>query len=728
MAKILLATAFALAVAVAGGAADEGGLTSSAALTRTTYLSTEKAQAIITIVNETAASATLNMAGIGISSDPDGQLSRPYCMVNCWRWQPVQIAPGQRRTVRVHLPSCEVLSDPCVEDVTLRYSIKVGTESYPYVVKLPQYRFIPDPGAVFRDVPNGRPVFIANGYAKATIAPKAIEVSIAAKALVTTAPFSAAAPFSTIPPNAVPSTPPAVFNGIGKMLTNAGVKIKTTTYEPDNPTWYYPPGGGERVAMHIPNSGREKNPTTWRAVFTIDSSPAQLAAVNTALVAVRQSFGDRLSNIFLRPLFDTSYQANPDAYKAALDNAQPQVDRLVELTRSGGLAWTGAAIASSVDADPQSAQEANYDASGVVLYGKISTLTPLTVEIRAQIAYAATRPLNARFAAAIVAQARPAFRSAWAEPTFAPAAEMAVDRPELYVVGSASTKSALAAGIAPEAAALLSARAQTHALAAVLGVRTGHESLIALYSNSMAENQSLGLATTFSGESSLKAARPTTDPNVQVFHSSAVVKPNVPIAIPHPERTLTEMAWVELKQSVDLLRFEIEAVTNGPQLPNEASVAEKIRSVPGVIDAVATASSGQTDVRFEILLRTSSRSLIPRLASLVQTAYAASNPAMSFDLSPFIADCAAVERRALQMALQEDKWAAIGDATTARANLRKLLIVATNPTNEGNTCYPLGREPGPLSDDSLKNIPSAVPAATLSVGAMMIYRTTPLSP
>ncbi len=725
MAKILLATAFALAVALAGVAADEGGLTSSAALTRSTYLSTETAQAIIAIVNGTAATATLSTAEIGISSDYNGQLfKRPYCMMNCWRWEPIQIAPGQRRSVRVDLPSCEVLSDPCVEDITLRYSVKVGTESYPYVVKLPQYRFIADPDAVFRDVPNGRPVFTANGYARATILPKAIVVSIAAKPLVTAPPFSTAAPFPTIPPNALPSTPPAFFNDIGKMLTNAGVAIKTTTYERDNPTWYLPLLGGERAAWHIPNKGLQRNPSTWRVIFTIDGSPAQLAAVNSALVAVRERFGDRFSNIFLRPVFDTSYQANPDAYKAAQDNAQPQVDGLAELTRSGELDWTKTAIvASSVDV--QNAREAHYDSVEAV-FDKISTLTPLTVEIRAQVAYVASRPIDARFASAIAVQAKPAFRSAWIGPTLAPAAEMAVDRPELYVVAGSSTKAALAAGVAPAAAALLNARAQTQALATLLGVRAGRESLIALYSDSMAENQRIGLATTFSAEGLLKAARVPVAANVRVYRSSGVVRPNVPVAIPHPEATLTEMAWVELKQNADLLRFEIEAETNGPQLPNGAGVAAKIRSVPGVIDATASAQSPPTSVRFEVALRTSSRSLIPRLASLVQTAYAASHPAMSFDLSPFIADCGAVERRALQIAFQENESAVIGDAHAARARLRKLLIVATYPIDEGNTCYPLGRDPGGLPDNSLKDIPSVVRPPALSVGAMMVYRTTPL--
>lgn len=699
-------------VAAAQGrvAADDMSVTSSYALTKTTFLSTEKAELKLTLVNNGSAPITLNTGSIEFVTYSGGERqSQSYCGRDCWRWF-VRIDPGSSRVATIGLPSCEVLSAPCTEDVVMRYEIDIGHTSQWYQITLPQYRFVADPNAVYRDVPDGLPVLIAFGHTKATIIPNTVILGVTA---APTATFSLSSPR------------PPLFAEIAKMLAAAGITIRDTTYEGDNLSWYIPLMGGGGY-FHVLRSQGQPEPNTWRALFTVRITPEQFATMNEVLRAVRQRFGAQIGKITEHAVLDVGYGEYQDVWKAAQDDAEPQADRLAEVTRSSELDWTKTGVtASTVSVDNY--REAHYHPDPIIVFDTLPAPMSLVVDIRAQVGYVGTQPASFHLAPAVAAQAAPAFRSvryAWPTPTLAPAAQMAVDRPELYVIGGASERASLQAGLAPFAVALLDARVRARTLATLLGVRLGKESLFALYPAYSSGDQGIGVATTFDGDYAQSSRRIESDPAMQFFHvTDPKIVVNVPIEIPHPESTVTEDTSAQASPSSNVLRLEVEVDDTAGEAatPNAMAVAERLRKMPGVIDAAATTAHG-FQRRFEVLLPRSSRSSIPRLARFVQTAYAGSQA--SFNVVPFVRDCSKLEDEMLAVTLRQNWLAAQKDARAARLQLRKLLLVAADPMTSGTACYPLARDPGSLPYNSLESIPMAPKTELLSLSSMMVFRTS----
>jgi hypothetical protein len=67
-------------------AADNSGVVTSAKLTRTAFLSTEDAQATISVLNPTASRVVLDLGASKLRVYSNGTWeARPYCTRNCWR-------------------------------------------------------------------------------------------------------------------------------------------------------------------------------------------------------------------------------------------------------------------------------------------------------------------------------------------------------------------------------------------------------------------------------------------------------------------------------------------------------------------------------------------------------------------------------------------------------------------------------------------------------------------
>lgn len=698
-------------VAVAQGrvAADDVNVTASHALTKTTFLSTEKAELTLTVVNRGSAQITLNTGSIEFLAYSGGEWHpQPYCRSNCWRWF-VRINPSSSRAATIELPSCEVLSAPCTEDVVIRYEIDVDHASRWYQITLPQYRFVADPNAVYRDVPDGRPVLIVFGHTKAAIIPNTVIIGITA------------APSATF---SLSSPRPPLFAEIAKMLTAAGIAITETAYEGDNLSWYIPLLGGGGY-FHIPRSQGKPEPNAWRALFTVKITPEQFATINEALRAARQRLGEQVGKITEHAVLDVGYSEYRDVWKATEDDAQPRADWLAQVTRSGELDGAKTGVTAST-VSVENYREAHYDPDAIAVFDMLPAPMSLNVDISAQIGYVGTEAASFHVAPAVGAQAQPAFRSvryAWPTPTLAPAAQMAVDRPELYVIGGASEQASLQAGLAPYAVALLAARVRAHALARLLGVRLGKESLFALYSTYSSSDQAIGVATTFNGDYTQSSKRVETDPTIQFFHvTDPRLLVNVPIGIPHPESTVTEDTMAQVSPSSNVLRLEVEVdnTSGEPNTSDAIDVAAKLRKMHGVIDAAATTAHG-FERRFEVLLPKSSHSSIPQLARFVQTAYPRSEA--SFNVVAFVRDCSKVEDQMLAVTLRQNWLAAKKDTRAAHLQLRKLLLVAAAPMNSESACYPLARDPGTLPYSTIESVPNAPKAELLSTSSIMVFRT-----
>ncbi len=569
-----------------------------------------------------------------------------------------------------------------------------------------------DLATAYRGVPDDLPVFTASGSVKTTIAPKEIVVGVVASPPAVLAPSP---------------TPPAFFAGVKKELVDGGVVVKSAAIEPDSLAWYVPLVT-DRGAFRFPGLRQPtlSQPKTWRVLFTVESSQAQLTEINNALDGIRRRFGTQINRITMQVVFDLSYEANRAAWNAAEDNAQPQADELAQITHGGKLdpAKTTLVVSSVY---PENPHDAHYDPAGPV-YDKITTLTPLVADLRVRMRYIGTQPARFEVLPAVAVQAKAAVRSAspaygfmLPEQTAAPAVEMAADRPELFVAGGASIQASLEAGLAPYAVALLSARGRARDLASILGVRLGRESLFALYND-----HEIGVATTFSGDYIPSAQEGVIDSTVRVFHYKDIPSGMaIQIAIPRSESTLTERTLVRIFQPSNELQFDIEADSNTASLPDPEGLAAKMRALPGVIDAAVSSPNSNSRVRFKVLLPRSGRSvLLPKLTGLVGSTYAPFNPTLSFDIE-FVPDCVAADRRGLQIAFRQDRLAAEGDARAAHLRLRRLLLVSASGLEE-EACYPLARDPSYLAYSSFDKVPESPKPVQLSADAIMVYRTAPL--
>jgi len=702
-ASIMAACLF--AAAFAGVAADQSGVVTSAALVKTTFLSTEDAQAQIAVFNDTPAQITVDTGDIMFHIASHGQWeSRRACNRDCWRWFR-RVAPGARAEVNIGLPACEVLSDRCSEQVVMDYPIVIGQEHHVYTASLPAYRFIPDPNAVYRNVKGAIPVLVAFGTASGTVAPSAVAIGVVA------------APSTPFNPNSPPAEP---FAKVAKFLGAEGIQIYNQTVELDNDAWYLNDVGAGGY-MHVPY-GQKAN--TWRATFTTRYvSEERVAKINAALSAIRQRFGTQLSKVWARVVIDPGSDES-DLWRAAQDNAEPQAQRLLALIGGRELDPTSTGLTAGYLSFPNAAA-AHYDPMTETDLDAVQRLTPLQVVGTAQIGYQGTQPANVRIDPAVAARARQAFRSPFAMPTLAPAAEMAVDRPEIYAAGSASTRASLRAGLAPEAVALLNARIRTEEFAGLVGVRLGQESLFALYNPGGIGDPTLGVATTFSGGDARASVSSVTDPQVRLFrNTNPDARKSIPIDIPSPQTTITESTWAETRVDARLLRFEMEADGNeAPPDVDAGRINAQLRAVPGVLATALTTQYMGQNVRFEVLLPRSKRSLIFRLAAIVQGAYKMPAAYTSFTLAPFVGDCATIERRLLKVTVHQNWIGAQADARASHRTLRKLLLAAVFPTGEGSACYPLARDPSGLEPRSVAEIPSALPPAAFSTSSLLVFRT-----
>jgi hypothetical protein len=601
-----------------------------------------------------------------------------------------------------------VLEAPCVRNVTIAYPIRTSDASRIYRVTLPQYRFVADPNAVYRDVPNGRPVFVSLGSAKTTITPRTIVISAVA---VPPAEFSPT------------GTPPPLFGEVAKVLTGAKLASGDPAVEPDNPLWYLPLVGRAGSMRHRSTWP----PNTWRALFTVRDGALRIGAINDALETARWRFPAQLSRIDERVVVDLNDPDNNAAWKAADDDSRPPIDPIVQLTRSGDPGAWPRRIASWITYDNPMASF--FDPEAEVVFARLPQLSPISATLHVQNTYIGAQPARFRMPAAVVAQARSAFRSvAPAAPdtfmaTPLPAAvTMAVDRPELYVIGGASSHAALDSGLSPLAVALLDAAARTRELASFLGVRSGAETLFDAYTREGYDAQAVGVATTFTGGYSPSGKPPAVDPAIRVFSGQdARATIRAPIEIPQPQATIRAIAFAEMPPRTNFLRFEVEAdAAQANAHVDAALVAKRLKRLPGVIDA-ATRTSNGFQIRFEVMTSPSYRSSLRGIADFVRGQYAAFDPTMSFGLEPFIPDCARIFRQMLRATLYENWLTAHRDAAAAHVRLRKLLLVAATPGDQGS-CSPLARDPGPLRYTRVEQITAPDRAPMLGISSVMVYR------
>lgn len=712
MFKIVAAALLTLGVVTPSPAGDSAGIVTSAKLTRTTFLSTEDAQATLSVSNETASEIVLDLgsARLHVYSNNSWEES-PLCRRDCWRARS-RIPTAGQRTFTVKLPSCDALSDPCVENVSIDYPIQANGQTHIYTTHFPQYRFVPDPNATYRDIKDGAAVYLTQGRARTTVVPTSVDVSILSPP---SASFSIA-------------SPPTIFAAIGAMFRNAVASVGQMSFEPDNPKWYLPIVSGTG-AMRVPNPGVYPA-NSWRMLYKLKVGMQQLPVVNETLVQIRGRFGNQIGQTYECVAVATEGQESEATWSSAEDDANRQADQLAQITRGGELAW-GYRIASQLS--QPSSREALCDPEDVVTYQSPITFAPLTADSQVQMRHQGSQSPSDGIPPTVVALAGMAFAAPHPLSTYAPVLTIAADRPELYVTGSASGNASVKAGLLPSAVAIISARAQAKTVARMLDLQLGKESLYATYAPGLSVDSTIGVATAFSRNgiaSRLPAANATLTLQLHSISNSNSIDqdyiPNVPIDVAKPETAIRERTYAQAYVPYHLLRFQMDLDSNnGPIAIATAPIVAKVRSVPGVVDAVALPSDNETGVLYDLVLRPSDRGAMPQIASIIARSYASVQTHTSFGLNSFIGDCVPAAREVLRLTLQESWHAAQARAFAQHVRLRKLLLVATSPDEGSTACYPLGRDSGDREYQSLDKIPPVPKPAIMESGVRLIFRTGP---
>jgi hypothetical protein len=682
--------------------ADDNGIVVSAAMTKTTLRSTESAAAILTVANNSNQPVVFDSNEISFRYFANGQpQERLTCNRDCWRYRRERtLAPGEQARLTVALPSCRVLSDPCsIDALTLRYVVQAGDRRYDKEIALPQYWFVADPNAVYRNVDSTRPLIVAFGSTQTKIFPDTLEVGVT-------------------------SASADVFGPIEAALKQAALPIGRVRYERDNLAWYHKLVGIDG-AFHIPS----KYPPAdlRRAVFTVSNiSDERLSTVNAVMATVRRRFDTQIDTITYRFMLNMQ-SLQLDLWPSASGNADPHAQRLVELINGGMLQPPTPLGSSNMTLDNPTGSAWGPDPDVETVAYDIGKLPSMDATLHAQVGYQPTRPANVRISSTVVALARAAFRPANPWPLATPFVETADDRPEIYVQGGASASAALGAGIAPEAVALLAARQNTTTLAQMLGAKIGKESLYLNYDTSETQSSTIGVATIFAGGDPHASEATSREVAVTIHHySSKGAIANTPIAIPEPETTLNESTAADAPLISRFQRFSIEVDTDDA-VPTDrgAAVAAQLRRTPGVVEVAFTPGTDRVTNRFELVVPSAKRKLLAQVAALMAHAYRDRTVRFSYGLGAYLGDCSFFERRLLKVAVHANWLSAEADARAAHKHLRRLIFATASLDSASPACLPPARDPGTLDYHNLAAIPESVAPEAIEASSTMVFRTTP---
>jgi len=651
-------------------------------LNKTTLLSTESAIATLTVTNSSSMAVRLETGDITFESRQAGQWQQSrYCnSFNCWRFFQ-QIDPGATKFVKITLPKCVVLSDPCVSDVVIKYDIKEGSQTQAHSAQLPEYRFVADPTATF-DIPALRgnlPVIVTQGSATANEAPDSILVTITTK--------------SPLPE-------------LANMLRDRGLVVD-------------PPGKGEYFG--------------WGTMVHASPQQPQSSHLISDLQAVEKRFKDQIYAMMWQPRLAPQINAD-NVSNSARSDADAQADDFAAVAKIGHARdW-------KVSSDEVTGTLAFWPCPGcamspidfgsgysnpVALQPESMPSFPSTVAIVSTVQQRYVGASAPRFDqnSQLDRLARAAFRPVCCVRTLPTAVTMAADRPELYTVGSASKEAASRLGLVVDLAALLAAKQSVFTLAQLVGVRPETYSLLIKYPSG--DIQNVGIGITFSGGERQQWRNIKPDPAVRTYSTSdAKLGSDAPIGIPDGATSITEMATAEPMWTPSFLRLGVEVDSQETIDVRPHEVLARLRRYPGVLDvAVTTRDQGQ-GVRYELLLSVQHKDIVPGLINFVKKLYAqTTSVSTTFELEAYEPNCTHTEVRLVRAAIRQDWLNAQTDARRKGVRLRKLLLVAVSPESR-DSCPPLARsiEPGGLEYQQVDKLPSRFGPVPIVEGATMVFR------
>ncbi|MBV9719755.1 MAG: hypothetical protein JOZ77_10570 [Candidatus Eremiobacteraeota bacterium] len=557
---------------------------------------------------------------------------------------------------------------------------------------------------------DGVAVYLTQGSARTTVAPNLVDVSIL------TQPSTS---FSTV-------SEPTISAAIATIFREAGLSVRGMSTEPDNPQWYKTLATGTG-AMRMPRP-EIYPPNSWRMLYKVEVGIQQLSVLNETLEHVRSQFRDQIGRTYECAGVVVDGPESEATWSRAEDDASRRAEELAQITRGGAIGW-GRRVGSWFS-QSSSSPDAFCDIGDAVVYVTLPTFVPFTADTQVEMRYQGSQSPSNGISPGVAALARAAFAAPHPLSTYVPVLSIAADRPELYVLGGALANASVKAGLLPNAVAILAARAQAQTVATILGLKLGTESLYAT-DVPLSGDSTVGVATTFSRNGvALSFPRSDAAGSLQlhgVQNSNSIdeeFSPKVPIDVAQPGTALRERTYAQAYAPYHMLRFQMELNSdNGSSSIATTPIIAKLRSVRGVIDAAASSANGGAGALYNVIVQRTARSTIPQIANIIAAPYGSAKAEVRFGLNPFIGDCAPAAREMLRLTLQESWHAAQAAASAKHVRLRKLLLVAVSPEDNGALCYPLAKDAGGREYESVDEIP-LVPTPVMESGVRLVFRTS----
>ncbi len=322
-------------------------------------------------------------------------------------------------------------------------------------------------------------------------------------------------------------------------------------------------------------------------------------------------------------------------------------------------------------------------------------------------------------------------------PPLQPTAEIAADRPELYVIGMAANRPSLRSGLSPEYAAIVDARRRTALLAGFLGVTPEYESLFALFPQwDSADGHAVGVATTFFGWDPQSWRRlPHQRQTRSVESAAAPMVAMTPIFASDEQTLIRTTSTVFTRQRPDGVQIDADissALGSHAPLSNANSIARqmaaRLKRLPYVLDvgwSVPPSTLGR-NAQYEIVVRSTNLPVINAAVDMLEAGYKTFSPRVRLHATAFTEHCELIEQQLMQEAVRRNSMDAARLSVISHRPLRKLLLAEVFPlTTREDTCHSHLQMPGMFGGNNTGwalDVPDSLPIA---LSATLVFRTFP---
>lgn len=686
------------------------GVVSGVTLEQRDLLSSQIPQAKITVSNTSSALIPYQyLAAAVFVSTPNGWQRQP----STWpfAFPPIMIAAHSSYTQEVRLPRCQAIESPCTHSVYVEYMI--GTRASHVVLRssILTYTIRPDPNETFdllqvspdslsgemSGIVDNRPVILTYGVASQEQPIDTLAIRFFLRPSVT---------------SEVNFDFDAFRNKIVAALRARGFDASQADWSFGDPYWY------EDVL--VPDF--------------VENATKVLAAIS----GVASAYATELQGTthFLTFDFRAPAGVGLDNYFAVAGrNASAKATAFSQILGDQRLSYASTTVTVKPRADrfgrPYYPFGSPVDEVDQIDFGQYP-LSWAPVSLADESLMAASTPIPVKRAPTVAALAARAFsRPQYAVADgFQPIAQIASDRPELYVVGTAESARARSIGLAPDFAALSDARRRAAQLALILGASQQYESLYALYPGDDKSYPMIGLATTLARTvpDTWMRLKPQPGTTAQSAPYDASMLATVPIFAPEAASLIQSHAKAQTIILPQHIRLDLYVepgnfpAANG--LRDVPALTLSLRRMEGVV-SVAGGRLGTTTLGYEAVLFPAHEASIEHIMRAVEAAYRSQSVTVSANAVTLAAGCDAIETKLINESLYKNSIDSQRIALATGRPIHRLLLAAAIPMTVPNDGCRISAElptyVGSLHHGVIPEIPAPL---QLSVDTYLIFRTT----